>query len=96
MRTKTYKVYIIEEIENSLCEKVKDFVFLKNVELFIFKKGKIEAEKQGIDTETTIYNALAYNLQGLENGMFVEINKTKYRIKDLTDFGHKVFFLLEE
>ncbi|WP_194190377.1 hypothetical protein [Clostridium chrysemydis] len=96
MRTKKYNIYIFEEKENSLCEKVKNYTKIQTAELFIFKKGKSYTEKLGIDTETIIYNALAYELQGLKDGMFVEIDKVKYKIKDLEDFGHKVFFKLEE
>ena len=97
MRFKTYKVYKIEEVENQLCEKSKDFVLFKYIDLFVIKKGKTLQEKQGIDTNSIVYNALAYNISGIKEGMYVEIDSVKYKIKNINDFGHKVFLeLIEE
>lgn len=96
MRTKSYKVYVETVAENSLNEKIRGLNYLKDIELFILKKGKSFTEKQGIETETTVYNALAYNIEGIKEGMYIEVNDIKYKIKNISDFGHKVFLELRE
>lgn len=96
MRTKSYKVYKLEEVENTLCEKKKDLSYFKDIELFVFKKGKSTQQKQGIDTKTIVYNALAYDISDIEEGMYVEINSVKYNIKNISEFNHKVFLELGE
>lgn len=96
MRIKAYKVYVETVVENSFNEKIKDLNYLKDVELSIFKKGKSFNEKEGIETETILYNALAYNIEGIKEGMYIEVNDIKYKIKNISDFGHKVFLELRE
>lgn len=96
MRIKKYKAYKINEIENEFCEKKKDFVYFKDVDLFVFQKTHGYQEKQGIDVKTILYNALAYNTHELQEGMYIEVNGIKYNVRNIRNFGHKVFLELRE
>lgn len=83
-----FNIYKLITTENAIHEKIKMYKEIGTVDLTVYELDNNEAEKQGINCKSKVYNAICYD-EEIQEGMYIEIFNIKYRIAKKTSYRNQ-------